>query len=101
MEVRWDEKTKTWSMHAFEKKNFSRPKVMVKSTYVVAGAILALVTLMWFFSPGPKSVVSRTPTCPRGYYYQVPASTWAGWDRPCVPIGEDSSLDGVPAVRLS
>jgi len=99
MEVRWDEKTKTWSMHPFEKK-FSRTRVM-RSKYIVAGVLLALATL-WFLTSGsrpapPPPAVSHVPTCPRGYYYQTPAPTWAGWSRPCVPIGEDSSLDGVPA----
>jgi hypothetical protein len=102
MEVRWDEKTKTWSMHPFEKKKFSRSRVMVNK-YVVAGVFLTLVAL-WVFMPGPRGAPpvppSNTLTCPRGYYY-APGSTWAGWERPCIPIGEESTLDGVPAIRLS
>lgn len=96
MEVLYDEETKTWITRPLTKK-LSRPKVM-KTKYIVAGVILffAILGFLETMANGAASV----PTCPRGYRY-LPGSTWAGWARPCVPIGEDSSLDGIPAVNLN
>ena len=81
---------------------------MASSTkYIVAGALFALI-ILGLMASGPRAQPQAPPqappqavTCPRGYYYRAPSSTWAGWERPCVPIGEESSLDGIPAVYLS
>ena len=109
MEVVWDDVAKTWSTRPLRTdKKFSRPSVMASSTkYIVAGALFALI-ILGLMASGPrapsKAPVQAPPqavTCPRGYYYRAPSSTWAGWERPCVPIGEESSLDGIPAVHLS
>jgi hypothetical protein len=104
MEVVWDDVSKTWSTRPLRTdKKFSRSSIMAPSTkYIIVGALFTLF-LLGLMSTGPraKALPTQAVTCPRGYYYRAPSSTWAGWERPCIPIGEESSLDGIPAAYLS
>ena len=55
--------------------------------------ILILVFFLW-----PRARASR-PVCPRGYYLIPGPNSFGGNPRLCVPIGEASSEDAIPAVN--
>jgi len=97
MEVCWDDKTKTWSMRplTIRKQKFSLPNVM-KMRMVLA--VLALIAIGWFATS--RSRVS-SPVCPRGYYFVTGPNSFAGNPRQCIPIGETSSEDAIPAVNYT
>jgi hypothetical protein len=66
----------------------------MKKTLVVL-AILALV--LWSIT---RVRASWRPVCPRGYYLIPGPNSFAGNPRVCVPIGESSSEDAIPAVYM-
>jgi hypothetical protein len=62
---------------------------------VIATLIILLIILFIFYKP---SAAVKRPVCPRGYYYRPGPNSFAGWKRECIPIGEASSEDAIPAI---
>ena len=67
---------------------------MKKSLIVLA--ILVLAFLLWRRSRGVRP---SAPVCPRGYYLIPGPNSYGGNPRLCVPIGEASSEDAIPAMN--
>jgi len=61
---------------------------------VIATLVILLILLFIFYKPS----AAKRPVCPRGYYYMPGPNSFAGWKRECVPIGEASSEDAIPAI---
>lgn len=64
---------------------------------LVALAIFVLV--LWFMTRVTGK--SFRPVCPRGYYLVPGPNSYGGNPRVCIPIGETSSEDAIPAVNYS
>ena len=60
--------------------------------------VLAILVLAYFLWPRRFSMTAR-PVCPRGYYLIPGPNSFGGNPRLCVPIGEASSEDAIPAVN--
>lgn len=59
--------------------------------------VLAIVVVIYFFSTSKIAKVGGgLPACPPGYYDPGTFSTWAGWEYNCLPIGQTSTLVGLP-----
>jgi hypothetical protein len=60
--------------------------------------IIALVIILFLVMPGAsESPQARgIPSCPPGYYDPGTFQTWGGWEYNCLPIGQTSTLLGVP-----
>ena len=65
----------------------------MKKTLLVL-AILVLAYFLW-----PRRSMTARPVCPRGYYLIPGPNSFGGNPRLCVPIGEASSEDAIPAVN--
>ena len=60
---------------------------------------LAILVVAFLLLQGPRSVGASKPVCPRGYYLIPGPNSYGGNPRLCVPIGEASSEDAIPAMN--
>jgi len=60
---------------------------------------LSILVLVFLFIQSSKAMGASKPVCPRGYYLIPGPNSYAGNPRLCVPIGEASSEDAIPAVN--
>jgi len=60
--------------------------------------VLTILVLAYFLWPRRRSMPAR-PVCPRGYYLIPGPNSFGGNPRLCVPIGETSSEDAIPAAN--
>lgn len=57
--------------------------------------IIALVIILFLVMPSAAES-SDVPSCPPGYYDPGTFQTWGGWEYNCLPIGQTSTLLGLP-----
>jgi hypothetical protein len=65
---------------------------------VIAGFILLFLIWWWLLRTAPQHDMA---VCPNGYYLIPGPNSFGGNPRRCVPIGEQSSEDAIPAVNYS
>jgi hypothetical protein len=59
-------------------------------------SLVVILVLVWPHAASKTPKLTATEQCPPGYYESGEPTSWAGWIFNCKPIGQESSLTGVP-----